>query len=130
MPEKKRQYLQPTPSRLELAVLYVLLGAHLILGSDAAILSGWLPFASISFGMIVLWFVFRVALALIQFRIVCQRLSRWIEAVSIVAVLVILHTTTIGLTARVYLSERHLREWALLAQSSKKIWTGNLFQTR
>ncbi len=124
MPENKRQYLQPIPSRFELTVLYLLLGAHIVLGSDAAILSGWLPFVAISFWMIALWFVFRAALALIQFRVVCQRLSRWIEAISIVAVIVILHTTTIGLSARVYLSERHLREWAQLAQSSKKMWTG------
>jgi hypothetical protein len=111
--------LQPIPSRFELAVLYVLLGAHLVLGSSTGIPSGWVPFVTISFWMIVLWFVFRTALALIQFPAVCQRLSRWIEATSIVAAIVILYTTTIGLSARVYLSERHLREWAELAQSSK-----------
>jgi hypothetical protein len=116
--------LQPIPSRFELAVLYILLGAHLVLGSSTGIPSGWVPFVTISFWMIVLWFVFRAALALIQFRVVCQRLSRWIEAASILAVLVILHATTIGLCVRVYLSKRDLQMWAEQAQSFKTIWKG------
>jgi hypothetical protein len=124
MPANKRQYLQPIPSHFELAVLYVLLGAHLVLGSGTGIPNGWLPFVAVSFWMIVVWFVFRAALALIQFRVVYHRLSRWIEVASIVAALVILHSTTIGLCVRVYLSERDLRMWAEQAHSSKTIWKG------
>jgi hypothetical protein len=122
MPDNKRQYIQPIPSRFELSVLYVLLGAHFVLGSSTGIPSGWLPFVAISFWVIVLWFVFRTALAVIQFRVVFQRLSRWIEAASVIAVLVILHTTTIGLCARVYLSERDLQMWAQQTQSVKGLW--------
>jgi hypothetical protein len=70
MPDNKRRYIQPIPSRIELSVLYVLLGAHLVLGSGTGIPSGWMRFVAISFWAIMLWFLFRAALE--QFHKTCS----------------------------------------------------------
>ena len=46
-----------SPSRFELTVLYFLLGAHVVLASDAAIPSGWVMFAGVSLFIVAIWFL-------------------------------------------------------------------------
>jgi hypothetical protein len=113
------------PSRFELTVLYFLLGAHVVLASDAAIPSGWVMFALISFYAVTLWFVIRLALAAWQFRVACPRTMRWVESALILAVLVILHATPVGVAVRVYLSQEPLMEQVRLAQTREQDWHGS-----
>ena len=113
-----------SPSRFELTVLYFLLGAHVVLASDAAIPSGWLMFAGLSFFAVALWFAVRVGLAAWRFRVIRPRAMRWIESTLILAVYVLVHVTPLGIAARVYLSEGRLMEEVRLAQGRKREWHG------
>jgi hypothetical protein len=113
------------PSRLELTVLYFLLGAHIVLASDAAIPSGWVMFAGISFHAVTLWFVIRLALAAWHFRAARTRTKRWVESALILTVLVLLHATPIGVAVRVYLSQGPLMEQVRLAQDRQQDWHGS-----
>ena len=112
------------PSRFELTVLYFLLGAHTILATDAAIPSGWLMFSFGSFIAVSLWLAIRVSLAAWNFRAIRLGASRWIEGTLVLAVLVTIHTTPIGVAARVYLSEQRLLEQVRLAQGLQREWRG------
>ena len=114
-----------SPSRLELTLLYFLLGAHVVLASDAAIPSGWVMFAWLSFFGAGLWFVGRLVLAALQFRVIRPRARRWVESALILAVFFLIHATTVGVTARVYLSERRLMEQVRHAQDLKREWHGS-----
>ena len=114
-----------SPSRFELTVLYFLLGAHVVLASDAAIPSGWVMFAGISLFAVTLWFVIRLGLAAWRFRVIRPRATRWTEGTLILAVFVIVHATPVGVAARAYLSEGHLREQVRLAQAQKREWHGS-----
>jgi hypothetical protein len=114
-----------SPSRFELTALYFLLGAHLILASDAAIPSGWVMFTGISVFAVGLWFTIRLALAAWRFRVARPRTARWLESAVILTVLIIVHATPVGVAARVYLSEGHLMEQVRFAQSEKRQWKGS-----
>ena len=106
-------------------MLYFLLGAHIILATDAAIPSGWVMFAFVSFMAVALWFAVRAGLVAWRFRAIRPRASRWIEAALVLAVLVTMHTTPIGVATRVYLSEERLLEQVRLAQGLQREWHGS-----
>jgi hypothetical protein len=108
-----------------LTVLYFLLGAHVVLASDAAIPSGWVMFAWFSFFAAGLWFVGRLALAALQFRVIRPRARRWVEGGLILAVFFFIHATPIGVAVRVYLSEGRLMEEVRRVQSEKREWHGS-----
>jgi hypothetical protein len=113
-----------TPSRLELTVLYFLLGTHVVLASDAAIPSGWVMFAWLSFFAVGLWIVGRLVLAALQFRLIRPGARRWVESALILAVFFLIHATPLGVAARVYLSEGRLMEEVRRAQDQKREWHG------
>jgi hypothetical protein len=113
-----------SPSRLELTVLYFLLGAHVVLASDTAIPSGWVMFASASLFVAALWFAVRIGFAAWGFRVIQPSVMRWAEGTLILAAFIILHTTQLGVAARVYLSEKRLMEQVHLAQGMKREWHG------
>jgi hypothetical protein len=114
-----------SPSRFELTVLYFLLGAHVVLASDAAIPSGWVMFAGISFYAVTLWFTIRLGMAAWRFRVARPRTMRWIESAVILAVLLIVHATPVGVATRVYLSQGPLMEQVRLAQTRSQDWHGS-----
>jgi hypothetical protein len=107
------------PSRLELNGLYLLLGVHLVLASDAAIPDGWLGFAIVSFSLIVGWFSIRMIMALLRVRSVRPYYGRLIEAGCILAAVLVLHATTVALAARVYLSQPELRDLAMDSMTTR-----------
>jgi hypothetical protein len=98
------------PSRVELSVLYVLLGAHLVIGTDAAIPHEWLSFVLGSLLLLGALILLRISLLVICriWPFAPSARWRWAEVVCIALGFAIIHTTSLGLILRVYASEHWL----------------------
>ena len=114
------------PSRFELSVLYVLLGVHLILGTDAAIPSGWVMFAGLSLFGVGLWSCGRLALVTLKWRMDRVTKVRCGELGGILLLLVLVHATNLGVMVRLYFSEQSLIDELRMVSGDRPLRNGNI----
>jgi hypothetical protein len=124
------------PSRFELTLLYGLLGAHLVIGTDAAIPSGWFPFVWFTLLVIGGLALLRVTQALWTWRSARPPWLPWAELAGILGVLGLIYGTHSVLMIRIFLSEKSLLKQIAIIQeisaesSEESASSAGLFQIR
>lgn len=111
------------PSHAELSGLSLVLGGHLILGTDAAIPAGWFPFVVVS--LLVVGSIVVLRIMALPFVLPSRQalILRWVQFVVIVGAIVLLYTTNLGLKTRVLMSENSLREYVEWLSNAQQMRT-------